>query len=203
MDLTEAERTAFAEIPYDAEAHRQALGIPEFFGEPGYTNRERNWARPTLDFNGIYGGFQGEGSKTVIPSYAHAKITCRLVANQDPNKIQDLIEAHVIKHMPPGVTVEVQKKPGSSPTYYVSPDHPMNKVVGEVLTEVFEVSPYLARVGGSIPIVSHFQNYLGANTFNFGWSCADENLHAPNEFFRLQNFERGQKAYCMLLERLG
>ncbi len=203
VDLSPEERAAMAIAPYDAEAHRQSLGIPEFFGEPGFSNRERNWSRPTLDFNGIYGGFQGEGSKTVIPSQAHAKLTCRLVPDQDPDDILQLIKTHIETHTPPGVTVKVELGEGKAYPYAIPHDHPANRPIREVLTEVFGVEPYEARVGGSIPICTHFFNSTGAYFFNFGWSAADENLHAPNEFVRIRNFERGQRAYGLVLHALA
>ena len=203
LELTETERRQFSETPWDEAEMKATLGSDTFFGEPGYTPRERNWARPTLDMNGIWGGFQGDGSKTVTPAKAFAKFTCRLVANQDPERIIQLIEAHVAKHTPVGVSAEVVANHGSAKPYLIPADHPVNNIVGQVLTEVFNQEPHFARVGGSIPITEHFQAALGAWTFNFGWTVMDENLHAPNEFFRVRNFERGQQAYCKILLRLA
>lgn len=202
-DLTAEERKQFGESPYDADEHKAQLGIREFFGEPGYTNRERNWARPTLDINGMWGGYQGDGTKTVIPSKATAKLTCRLVVDQHPDRIVELVQQHVAKHTPPGVTAEVISFKDSGMPYLIPFDHPVNNVVGQVLTEVFGTEPHYARVGGSIPITDCFRQSLNAWTFNFGWTVMDENLHAPNEFVRVRNFERGQRAYCLVLERLA
>jgi acetylornithine deacetylase/succinyl-diaminopimelate desuccinylase-like protein len=201
-DLTDTERKQFRESPYDEEAYKAQLGIHEFFGEPGYTNRERNWARPTLDINGMWGGYQGDGTKTVIPAKAYAKITCRLVVDQHPDKIVELVRQHVAKHTPPGVTVEVVSHEEKGMPYLIPSEHPVNNIVGQVLTEVFGTEPHYARVGGSIPITDSFRQSLGAWTFNFGWTVMDENLHAPNEFVRVRNFERGQRAYCLVLEQL-
>lgn len=201
-DLTDKERRQFRESPYDEEAHKAQLGIHEFFGEPGYTNRERNWARPTLDINGMWGGYQGDGTKTVIPAKAYAKFTCRLVVDQHPDRIVELVRQHVARHTPPGVTVEVVSHDDKGMPYLIPTEHPVNNVVGDVLTEVFGTEPHYARVGGSIPITDCFRQSLGAWTFNFGWTVMDENLHAPNEFVRVRNFERGQQAYCLVLERL-
>ncbi|MEM7116955.1 MAG: dipeptidase [Chloroflexota bacterium] len=201
-DLTDEERKQFSESPYDAEEHKSQLGISQFFGEPGYSNRERNWARPTMDINGMWGGYQGDGTKTVIPSKAYAKFTCRLVVDQHPDKIVELVRRHVAKHTPPGVTVEVVSHDDKGMPYLIPYDHPVNNVVGQVLTEVFGTEPHYARVGGSIPITDSFRQSLGAWTFNFGWTVMDENLHAPNEFVRVRNFERGQRAYCLVLHRL-
>ena len=203
VPLSEADRTEIAKVPYDEEAYKAELHIEEVFGEPGYTTRERLWARPTLEINGIWGGFQGEGTKTVLPNEAHAKITCRLVANQDPAKIAELISAYVQKNRPPGVTVTVNPLPGNSDPYLMANDHPGNKIAHEVLEELYGKAPYYTRLGGSIPVCPLFLKELGAYTVNFGFSLDDEQLHAPDEFFRLSSFERGQRGYCMLLERLG
>jgi acetylornithine deacetylase/succinyl-diaminopimelate desuccinylase-like protein len=202
-ELTDAERIQFSDAPYDENEHKTQLGIDDFFGEPGYSNRERNWARPTLDINGMWGGFQGDGTKTVIPSKAYAKFTCRLVEYQDPDKIIALIKIHVAKHTPSGVMIEFIENPGKAQPYHIPNDHPVTNIVGQVLAEVFNVEPHYARVGGSIPVTEYFRESLDAYTFNFGWTAMDENLHAPNEFIRVRNFERGQRAYCLILEKLA
>lgn len=203
IELTSAERNKIAEVPYDAEAELDALGAPAFFGEPGYSNRERNWARPTLDCNGIEGGFQGEGFKTVIPASARAKISCRLVANQEPLRIGELIREHVEQHTPPGTRAKVTVLDGGSPPCLFPASHPVNAIISDVLSQLYDAKPYHVRVGGSVPALAYFFESLGARSFNFGWSCPDENLHAPNEFFRLRNFRLGQTAYGMVLERLA
>lgn len=202
VDPTPAIRKKTKEIEFDEAEYAESVGISEFYGEPGYTTRERNWFRPTLDINGMGGGFQGDGMKNVLPSTAFAKLTCRLVANQDPPTILKLLKAHIEKHAPPGVTVKVEPKEGLSFPQLMSADHPGNKIAAEVLTELFNKAPYEVYLGGSIPIVALFKESLNADTINFGWSCADENLHAPNEFFRLDNFKRGMRGYCMILEAL-
>ncbi len=202
LDPSQAEREDIANIPFDEEAYRKELNVPSFFGEPGFSTRERNWIRPTLDINGIWGGYQGGGSKTVIPSEAHAKITCRLVANQDPNKIVAALKNHIEKHTPAGVRVTM-KGQGSATPFYIPAEHPGNILAKEILTELYGKEPYYTRLGGSIPISGFFKRAIGADMIGFGWSLASENLHAPNEFFPVENFYRGQKGYCMLLERLG
>jgi len=202
VELSAATRAEIAKVPRDDETYRQELGIHEFFGEPGYTTQERNWIRPTLELNGIGGGFTGAGKKTVIPSVAHAKITCRLVANQEPGQIFQAIEAHVKQHTPPGVQVSVIAMDEGSRPYLMAADHPGNQIAAEVLTELFGQEPYQVYVGGSIPISTYFLNHLGAYMVNFGWTVQDENLHAPNEFFRLENFRRGPVGYCKILKRL-
>ena len=202
VELSKAQRAEIASVPRDDEQYRQELGIPSFFGEPGYTTQERNWIRPTLELNGIWGGFQGVGVKTVIPSEAHAKITCRLVANQDPIKVREAIKTHIENHTPPGVRVSITLEKQAGYPYLMSRNHPGNVIAAEVLTELFGQPPYHVFVGGSIAISTFFLNHLNANMVNFGWSTNDENLHAPNEFFRLKNFRRGMAGYCQILHRL-
>lgn len=201
--LSEAERASIAAVPYDEVEYKASLGLNELFGEFGYTTRERIWARPTLEVNGIWGGFQGEGTKTVIPNEAHAKITCRLVANQDPAKIARLIMTHVSNHTPPGVKVTIHPQPGNSDPYLMPADHPANQAAYEILKELYGREPYYIRMGGSIAVCPLFRKELGAYTVNFAFSLDDERLHAPNEFFRISSFARGQRGYCMLLRRLN
>ncbi len=203
VELTAEDREKIAAVPFDGPAYKDQLGVTDFYGEPDYTTRERNWARPTLEINGMWGGFQGDGTKTVLPSEAHAKVTCRLVANQDPHQIEQLLIDHIKKHAPVGVTVDVRAGRGVAYPFLMDSDHPANQIAAEVLTELYGQSPYFVRVGGSVPVIPMFQKELGADTINFGWTVGDENLHAPNEFFRLANFKRGMRGYCMLFERLA
>lgn len=204
VELSDPTRAQIAKVPFDASAYMAELGVNGFFGEPGYSTRERNWIRPTLELNGIWGGFSGEGTKTVIPSEAHAKITCRLVADQDPDTIAERIIAHVENHAPPGVKAWGTKLSARAECHLMSAEHPGNVIASEILTELFDNrEPYQVYVGGSVPITTYFRRYLGADTVNFGWSVQDENLHAPNEFFRLRNFKRGAIGYCRILKRLA
>lgn len=202
VDLTPNDRVQIAEVPFDDDGYRAELGIPDFFGEPGYTTIERNWARPTLELNGIWGGFQGEGAKTVIPSNAHAKITFRLVANQSPEKIFEALKAHILAHAPQGVQVEIEKLPGRADPFLMMADHPAHIIAAAVYKDLYGKDPYYVRVGGSVPVIPLFEEVLGAPTINFGWSIGDEQLHAPNEFFRLIHLKRGPQGYVMLLKRL-
>jgi acetylornithine deacetylase/succinyl-diaminopimelate desuccinylase-like protein len=153
--------------------------------------------------NGIWGGFQGEGVKTVIPSKAHAKITCRLVPDQEPDEIVDLIVAHVKKHVPAGATATVQKFPGNADPYLIPFDHPGNNAARLTLKELYGKEPHIARMGGTIPVCGMFLKFLGAHMVNFAFGLKDENIHAPDEFFRISSFKRGQEAYCMILEQLS
>ncbi len=203
VELSQAARDAIARVPFDGARYLQELGLEEEFGEPGYTNRERGWIRPTLEMNGIWGGFQEEGIKTVLPNSAHAKITCRLVADQNPERIVELLRAHVKQHAPPGVRVEVAPLSIQGRPYSISADHWGNRAAAAVLKELYGREPYQTRSGGSIPITGVFQEQLGVDTISFGFGLEDENIHAPDEFFRLASFRRSQVAYCNLLEKLG
>jgi acetylornithine deacetylase/succinyl-diaminopimelate desuccinylase-like protein len=200
--LSDAERARIAQVPYNDSDYMAELGVAELFGEPGYTTYERAWARPTLEVNGIWGGFQDEGLKTVIPSTAHAKISCRLVHDQPPEKIIELITAHVNKHAPPGVKTSVYQLASTAEPYLIPFNHPGNQAARTVHKALFNKEPHIARMGGSIPICSLILKHLGAYIVNFAFGLKDENVHAPNEFFRLTSFERGQKAYCLILEQL-
>lgn len=203
LDLEPEDRAAIARIPFDEADYLAETGAPAAVGEPGFSTRERLWARPTLDVNGLWGGYQGLGTKTVLPAVASAKVTCRLVANQSPDRIFDLICAHVEANLPKGVTAEVTRLQGSADPFLMPTGHNASKVAGDVLRDVYDREPYETRLGGSIPVMTVFLKELGVHGVMFGFSIGDENLHAPNEFFRLINFERGQKAYCRLLEELG
>jgi acetylornithine deacetylase/succinyl-diaminopimelate desuccinylase-like protein len=181
----------------------ETLGLEATFGEPGYTTRERGWVRPTLEINGIWGGFQAEGIKTVLPNEAHAKITCRLVANQQPEKVIELVTAHVEKHAPAGVEVKVKPLSIRGKPYLVPGDHPGNQAARAILEELYGRKPYYIRSGGSIPICGLFLDHLKAHTVNFGFGLPSDGAHAPNEVYQFSRFERGQKAYCKLLYRLA
>ena len=203
VDLTHEDRAAIAAVPFDEKAYAAELGVPEVFGEAGYTTRERLWARPTLELNGLTGGYQGKGSKTVLPSQASCKITCRLVANQHPDRIFALLAAHVDAHLPPGVTARIERLQGSADPFLVPARHNASQIASEVLREVYGKAPHVTRLGGSIPVMTIFLRELGVHGVMFGFSIGDENLHAPNEFFRLVNFDRGQIAYGRLFEVLS
>lgn len=203
IDLSVEDRAAIARVPYDEAQYMADLGVPDVFGEDGYTTRERLWGRPTFELNGIWGGYQGKGIKTVLPAEAHAKITCRLVANQKPDAIFALLKAHVEAHVPVGLRARVERLAGSADPFLVPKGHNSSSVAGEVLAEVYGKAPFITRVGGSIPVMTMLLNELGVHATVFAFGLADENLHAPNEFFRLSNFRKGQTAYCRLLERLG
>jgi acetylornithine deacetylase/succinyl-diaminopimelate desuccinylase-like protein len=201
--LTGTEQAQIADIPFDEADYKAELGVDELFGEPGYSTYERAWIRPTLEVNGIWGGFQGEGVKTVLPSSAHAKISCRLVPDQDPAQILKLLTTHIEKHTPPGVKVALDLNPSTADPYLIPFDHPGNQAAAHVHKDLFGKEPYYARMGGSIPVCGIFLKELGAYTVNFAFGLKDENVHGPDEFFRLKSFSRAQLAYGMLLEQLS
>lgn len=202
-ELTAEDRGHIAAVPHNDDSFKAQIEIEATYGEPGYSTLERIWARPTLEVNGIWGGFQGEGTKTVLPSAAHAKITCRLVADQDPAEIVQLLTTHIHVNTPSGVQVTVKPEVSAADPYLMPVDHPGNVAARDVHLELYGKEPFYVRSGGSIPFCSLFQKVLGVYTVNFAFALNDEKQHSPNEFFRLHNFDRGQKAYCMLLERLG
>ena len=202
VDLSDADRAEIRRVPYDEAEYLESLGLDELFGEPGYSTLERTWIRPTLELNGIWGGFQGTGTKTVLPSEAHAKISCRLVANQDPHRIAELVTAHIEKHALPGVKVNVSTFASAKP-YQIPTDHPGNEVARAVCKDLYDKRPYYIRSGGTIPICGLLFEHLGIYTVGFAFGLQDEGAHAPNEFFRLSSFDIGQKAYCKLLYGLA
>ena len=203
LPLSEADRAAIAALPFDSHQYQEKVGVTALLAEPGYTSQEHLAARPTLEINGIWGGFQGEGVKTVLPAEAHAKITCRLVVDQHPATIVELIARHVEKHTPPGVQVTVRPLPGTAQPYLISADHWGNRAATDVLEELYGKAPYQRRTGGSIPVCELFLTHLGAYTVGFAFGLEDEQIHAPNEFYRLSSFRRGPIAYCKMLHRLA
>jgi acetylornithine deacetylase/succinyl-diaminopimelate desuccinylase-like protein len=190
IPLTDNEREEFKRLPFSEDEFKKELDIKEVFGEEGYTTTERLSARPTLDCNGIWGGFQGEGAKTVLPSKAGAKISMRLVPNQDPKKIEKLFIEHIGKIAPKSVKVEVTGIHGGKPS--VTPiDTPAIKAALVSLKNGFGVEPVFMKEGGSIPIVDSFKTILGADTVLLGFGLPDENAHSPNEHLDLDNFHKG------------
>jgi acetylornithine deacetylase/succinyl-diaminopimelate desuccinylase-like protein len=151
----------------------------------------------------MWGGFQGEGSKTVIPREAHAKLTCRLVPDQVPAHVITAIERHIQAHCPAGVTVTVQQTAGSSSAFALAPTHPILRVAREALRASYGRDPLLIRLGGTLPVAEYFQTDLGLDIVFLAWSMPDEHLHGPDEFFRLENFDRGMRIYADVLDRLS
>jgi acetylornithine deacetylase/succinyl-diaminopimelate desuccinylase-like protein len=203
VHLTRQERDAIKDVPFDEEAYKESIGIDALVGEPGYSTYERAWCRPTLEVNGMWGGYQGDGVKTVIPAKAHAKITCRLVADQDPDKVLDTIEAHLKAHAPLGARVTFTRFGAKARAYQMPMEHPGVQAVAEVLEESYSRPPFFVRIGGSLPITDMFLQELNAYTVMVGFGLDDECVHSPNEFMRLASFERGQVVYAQLLEKLA
>ena len=200
------ERRALTEIPFDERAYLDSVGARESVGEAGWTMLERNWLRPTLELNGIWGGYSGPGSKTVIPSEAHAKITCRLVPDQEPGPILDCIERHLHRYCPPGVSLSVAREPGGALPVAVAPDHPGLRLAMQVLEETYGRPALPVRMGATIPIGGIFRHRLGLDTVFFSFATSDEDYHAPNEFFRLERLRDGVRAwirYFTLLKQLA
>ena len=202
-DLVAAERAEIEAIPFDEESYRKELGLAALWGDPEYSPLERRWARPTIDLNGIWGGFTGEGLKTVTPKEAHAKITCRLVPHQEPGAILDAIEAHLQQHCPPGATVTLRRFDGAARPFAVSADHPAFATARDVLRELYGKEPLITRAGGTLPLAETLQSELGADMIFFSWGMPGDNVHAPNESFLLDAFMMSRRAYCAVLPALA
>ncbi|MBX3185710.1 MAG: dipeptidase [Labilithrix sp.] len=200
--LTDAERKEIAGLPFDEKEWLASTGSPSVTGEKGFSTLERIWARPTLDCNGIWGGFQGEGSKTIIPARASAKITCRLVPDQDPDEIARLVGAHLEKVAPPGVKVKVTPSHGGHP-YLAPTDHPVFDVAKRAFAKAFGRPTVFIREGGSIPFVRTIADATGKPCLLMGFGQPDENAHAPNEWIDLENFHLGIKSAAHLYDELG
>ncbi|MFB5761676.1 dipeptidase [Paenibacillus medicaginis] len=188
--LSPAMKAEFAKQDLNEEKLRTDLGLDTLYGEGDYSFVERVGARPTLELNGVYGGFQGEGTKTVIPKEAHAKITCRLVANQNPQDILDKIERHLRTHIQPGARLEVIKGEKAN-AFNIDPSHPLLQSAADAFERVYGTRAVFTKDGGSIPIVETFSRLLAAPVVLMGFGLPDENLHAPNEHFHLENFDKG------------
>ena len=202
-DIDAEERSRLARAPYNEAQYLSNLGLDAVFGEPGYSTNERAWRRPTLEVNGMWGGFLGEGTKTVLPNSAHAKITCRLVAHQDPNKVLQAITAHVEKVSPPGVKTTVTLGAGKADPYLLPLTHPGVQILADAYLELYETDPIYIGSGGTIPVTAAMLEELGVYSLVFGFCARDEQIHAPNEFFRLSSFETAQDAYGILFHRLA
>jgi acetylornithine deacetylase/succinyl-diaminopimelate desuccinylase-like protein len=202
QELSDYERQQFARLPITEEQYRQMLGVPKLFGEKGYTALEQRSARPTLEINGLTSGYQGEGSKTIVPSWARVKITTRLVPNQNPTKIIELVRNHLQKLCPPTVRMEIQSGHGAEP-YLVSPDGRQAQAALAALKSAFGSDPILMREGGSIPIVNDFKKILGVDTLLIGLALPDDNAHSPNEKFDLDCFAKGQLMAAHLWQELA
>jgi acetylornithine deacetylase/succinyl-diaminopimelate desuccinylase-like protein len=200
--ISEADREAWARLPFDEEAYRAGLEVDRLVGETGYTTLERRGARPTLDVNGMWAGFQGDGSKTIIPGEAHAKVSCRLVVDQDPERIFESLKAFVAEIAPPGVHASVHSLGTGRPTL-TSTDLPATQAAARAIERAFGRAPVFMREGGSIPFVATFENLLELPVVLLGFVPPDGNFHAPNEWMDLGNFETGIRATIELFDELA
>ncbi|MBV9524872.1 MAG: dipeptidase, partial [Candidatus Dormibacteraeota bacterium] len=197
------ERALFARVPFDEdEFKREAGGIPATAGEHGWSVMERRWARPTLEFNGIWGGYSGPGSKTIIPASASAKITCRLVPDQDPDDIARKVAAAVMAAAPEGVTVQAAPKAGGRPVV-TSTDHPAVLAAARAMAHVFGKEPLFTREGGSIPPVEMFSRIMGMPAVMVGTGLPDDRIHSPNEKFSLDMYAKGVRTIAHLWDELA
>jgi len=200
--LEDWERAEFARLPFSEAEFQASLGVTSLEGEAGYTTLERKWARPTCDVNGLYGGYQGPGPKTVLPCKAGAKLSFRLVPDQDPKTVAEQFRAHVKAVCPPGVTYEIVEHSGA-PAVLVDTDTPGVRAATKAIEAGFGTRPVLIREGGSIPVVGLFKTQLDVDTLLLGWGQNDDNLHGPNEKFSLADFHRGIKSSVYLLAELA
>jgi acetylornithine deacetylase/succinyl-diaminopimelate desuccinylase-like protein len=197
-----AERAQVRALPFDEEVFRHETGAPALNGEAGFTTLERIWARPTCEVNGLLSGYTGEGAKTVLPSVAMAKVSCRLVPDQDPTDIERLLAEHVQRVAPREVTVRVTHLHGGKP-WRASLDGPLYDAARRALGAAFGREPVIVGEGGSIPVVGDFDRILEGPVLLMGFGLPGENAHAPNEWISEDNFERGMRAVAVLWEEIG
>src|SRR5918994_2039508 len=200
--LRDEERAEFKKLPFNETRYRKELGAPKLFGESGYTTLERTWARPTFEVNGLLSGFTGDGAKTVIPAVAMAKVSMRLVPDQDPDKIATLFDEYVKKVAPKTVELKVTRMHGGRP-WMTDFDNKYVQAAGRAIEKGFGKAPVFNREGGSIPVVATFQEILGLPSVLFGIGLPDENAHAPNEKLDLGNFHGGVIASAFLYDEIG
>lgn len=197
VELTDEEREQFANLPFEEASFCRSLGIDAVFGEPGYTTLERRWARPTFDVNGIISGYTGEGPKSIVPASARCKFGCRLVPNQDPQRIETSLKQFMQDNCPPGLTLEFLDGHRGRPSL-CDTSSPFMAAAREAIEAGFGEQPVMIREGGSIPVVASFKELLGVDTLLLGWGRNSDNLHSPNEHFHLDDFHHGTRASAHL-----
>ncbi|MBM3998551.1 MAG: dipeptidase [Planctomycetes bacterium] len=202
LPLTDQERSQFRALPFDEDRFQGRIGVPKLHGEDGYTTLERRWARPTFDINGLWSGYQGEGSKTVLPARAGAKFSFRLVPNQNPAKVAECLRGFLASVCPPGVTYELIEMHGGA-GYVADLSSPYLAAAARAIERGFGTAPVFIREGGSIPIVSSFRKHLKADSLLLGWGLDDDNAHGPNEKLRIADFHRGIAASAHLWNELA
>jgi acetylornithine deacetylase/succinyl-diaminopimelate desuccinylase-like protein len=197
LPMTDEERQRLANLPFNEASYLKGLGVDAVFGEAGYSTLERRWARPTCDVNGLVGGYTGKGPKTIVPSKATAKISCRLVPDQDPKKLTAALEEFLRSKLRPGLRMEFKSFHGATALLFDA-DSPWMAAARKAIARSFGVEPVLIREGGSIPVVATFRRVLGVDTLLLGWGQDTDNLHSPNERFKLEDFHRGIRASAAL-----
>ena len=202
VDWDETTRQAIRDLPFDEEKFREGVGVPGLTGEVGYSTPERLWIRPTCEVNGLLSGYTGEGAKTVLPAKAMAKVSFRLVPDQDPARAAELLRAHLAKVAPPEVRVQVVELHGGRP-WRANPGGPLFDAASAALEEAFGTKPVLVGEGGSIPIVGDFERILGCPVLLVGFSLPGCNMHAPDEWLTVENFEKGIGSLTRLYEELA
>ncbi len=202
VPLTDQERKQFAGLPFDETHFRRQLGVEALSGETGFTTLERRWARPTCDINGLTSGYQGEGAKTVLPAWASAKFSFRLVPRQDPQKIAQSLRTMLQSITPKGIRLTLTEHHGA-PGVVVPLESPFMAAASKAIERGFGKPPVFIREGGSIPIVTAFKEKLGIDTLLLGWGLDDDNTHSPNEKFSLTDFHRGARASAHLWQELS
>ena len=200
--LSERERQEFSELPFDEAEFQKMLNVEGLSGETGYTTLERRWARPSFDVNGLWGGYQGEGAKTVLPASAAAKFSFRLVPDQDPKKITASLRKFLEPLVPPGIQMKLIDYHGA-PGIAMSLDSPYLEAAADAIETGFGRRPVFIREGGSIPIVNTFAQQLDADVLLLGWGQNDDNLHSPNEKFSLADYHRGIRASAALWQEIA
>ncbi|MEE2857479.1 MAG: dipeptidase [Planctomycetota bacterium] len=201
-DLTPEEREDFASLPFDEEGFRNDLDVPQVHGEAGWTTLERKGARPTLDINGLLSGWTGEGAKTVLPAHASAKLSMRLVPDQDPRVIETLVSDHLRSLCPPSCTIEVSVHHGAEPVL-VERNSEWLEAAAIAVEKGFGKAPVFIREGGSIPVVSDLKKILGIDTILLGLGLPDDNAHSPNEKFHLPDYQRGIETAAWFLDEIS
>lgn len=203
QSLTEAERQQFRDLGFDESAFKQELGVSDVFGEAGFSTVERRWARPTCEVNGMFSGYTGTGPKTIVPSKATVKITCRLVPDQDPEALTKSVHDYLKAQCPRSLAFEFTSYHGC-PAFVLDPNSPYIEAASEAIKDAWGVDRVcLIREGGSIPVVQTFKDVLGLDTLLLGWGQNTDNLHSPNEHFSMADFHRGIEASARLWQKLA
>ena len=202
-ELSAAERAEIAALPFDEAAYLKQVGAAATAGERGYSTLERQWTRPTIEVNGMWGGYRGPGQKTIVTAEAHAKLTCRLVPDQDPDAVTALVTRHLERHVPKGAQLTVVPAGHGARPASIARDHWVVRAAEAALERVCGVRPLVVRMGGTVPVAELLQRLLGIGTMYFSFATADEDFHAPNEFVRLHRLQEGLSAWAHLWENVG